>query len=93
MDFSWDNGNIAHIAKHEVTPAEAEQVIENNPFDVQQESRNGESRTFNLGETSAGRILVVIVTSRQEKIRVVTARVANKKERKFYLNQKDIYDA
>jgi uncharacterized DUF497 family protein len=50
--------------------------------------RNGEARTVHLGETDAGRVLLVVVTERDEMYRVVTARPADRKERAFYLNHK-----
>jgi hypothetical protein len=30
LGFDWDEANIAHIAKHDVKPHEAEEVITNN---------------------------------------------------------------
>lgn len=92
MQFHWDNGNIEHIARHEVTPREAEQVIQNDPLDVGAALRNGETRTVHLGETDAGRVLVVVVTERDAMYRVVTARPADRKERAFYLNNKAAID-
>jgi uncharacterized DUF497 family protein len=60
--FHWDAGNVDHIAKHGITPAEAEQVILNNPFDLELQVRNGETRIPQLGETDGGRVLVVVTT-------------------------------
>ena len=88
MQFDWNEGNISHIALHGVTPEEAEQVIQNQPLDAGTVLRNGEMRTVHLGETSAGRILHVVVTERGETYRVVTARDAHKKERAFYSKYK-----
>jgi uncharacterized DUF497 family protein len=73
MDFDWDSANIEHIARHNVTPEEAEQVIQNVPLDAPAELRNGEKRTVNLGKTDAGRVLVVVVTERNSMYRVVSA--------------------
>ena len=86
--FHWDAGNVDHIAKHGITPAEAEQVILNNPFDLEFQVRNGETRIPQLGETDAGRVLVVVTTMREELIRVVTAFPADVRLRKFYYAQK-----
>lgn len=86
--FHWDEGNVDHIAKHGITPAEAEQVILNNPFDLELQVRNGETRIPQLGETDAGRVLVVVTTMREELIRVVTAFPADVRLRKFYHTQK-----
>jgi uncharacterized protein len=88
MQFQWDNANIEHIALHGVSPEEAEQVIENEPLDAGAVLRNGEMRTVHLGETDAGRVLIVVVTERDGMYRVVTARPADRKERAFYSNHK-----
>jgi uncharacterized DUF497 family protein len=58
--FLWDKENISHIARHHVSRSEAEQVIENNPFDLERQIRNGESRILHLGETTTGRVLFVV---------------------------------
>ena len=88
MLFDWDNGNIEHIALHGITPEEVEQGIENDPLDVGVVLRNGEMRTVHLGETDAGKVLVVITTERDNMFRVVTARPAKRKERAFYSKHK-----
>ena len=88
MQFHWDNANIEHIALHEVSAEEAEQVIDNEPLDAGAVLRNGEMRTVHLGETDAGRVLIVVVTERDGMPRVVTARPADRKERAFYSNHK-----
>jgi uncharacterized DUF497 family protein len=88
MDFNWDSNNIEHITRRNVTPEEAEQVIQNDPFDAPAAIRNGEMRTIHLGETDTGRVLIVVVTERTSMHRVVTARPAKKKERAFYSKYK-----
>jgi uncharacterized DUF497 family protein len=42
--FDWDDENRAHIAAHKVSCAEAEQVINNEPFDLELQAVNGEER-------------------------------------------------
>lgn len=66
-------GDIDHIARHRVQPVEAEQVILNDPVDLGIEIVEGEERFVNLGATSQGRILLVVTTWREDRIRVVTA--------------------
>jgi uncharacterized DUF497 family protein len=88
MQFDWDADNTDHIARHNVRPVEAEEVIELNPLDADTVFRNGETRTIIFGPTSAGRMLAVIVTERGNRLRVVTARDANRKEREFYATHK-----
>jgi uncharacterized DUF497 family protein len=87
--FHWDAANHKHIfERHGITSDEAEQVILNNPFDLEFQVRNGESRIAQIGETDRGRVLVVVTTAREELIRVVTAFPASARLRKFYYTQK-----
>lgn len=71
--FDWDEANISHIGEHGVLSFEAEEVIANNPLDLSYEIRQGEPRFRQVGETFAGRILVVISTERHGCTRVITA--------------------
>lgn len=84
MEFEWDEHNRAHIARHKVRPEEAEQVVLNDPLDVEVQLQNGEERIVQIGETRRGRILVVVTTWRREKTRVVTAFSANKQLKELY---------
>ena len=86
--FDWDQENISHIAKHGIAPDEAEQVVLNDPIDLTIQMGDGEERIPQVGETNAGRILVVISTWRDELIRVVTAFPAKSTLRKLYLAQR-----
>ena len=87
-NFDWDDSNLQHIAEHNVKPEEAEQVILNRPVDLGSELRSGEERIAQIGETDAGRDLVVISTKVNEKIRVVTAWPANKNYRRYFASLK-----
>jgi len=86
--FDWDNENIEHFAKHQITPSEAEQVVLNLPIDLEAELRNGEERVPHIGETDTGRILVVVTTMRGKKVRVVTVWPAKEKLRRYFQTQK-----
>ena len=86
--FDWDEENIGHIAKHNVVPEEAEQVVRNRPLDLEAELRNGEERIPHVGETDAGRILIVVSTMSGKKIRVVTAWPAKERFRRYFQTQK-----
>lgn len=92
LQFDWNSANISHLAKHDISPAEAEQVILNEPIDIGFDLRDGEERIAQIGETNTGRMLVVITTIRQERIRIVTAFPAKKRLRNFYLTQRKIKD-
>ncbi len=67
---------------------EAEQVITNEPFDLEFQVMNGEERFVQLGETDAGRILVAVSTWRKTLIRVITAFDAHKAMKRIYIAQK-----
>lgn len=86
MEFDWDTANIEHIARHGVTPEEAEQAVED-PERVASEtySKDGEARVRVTGLTYDERLITAIVTMRPVKrIRVVTARPASPRERQEY---------
>jgi uncharacterized DUF497 family protein len=86
--FEWDDANLRHIADHDVSVTEIEEVILNNPLDLEFESMSGEERVRQIGETNAGRLLVVVSTWRGDAIRVVTSCPASKLLRTLYLTQK-----
>jgi uncharacterized protein len=90
--FDWDEANRKHVAEHGVTPSEVEEVITNDPLDLEEQFRNGEERLMQIGETDALRILVVITTWRGNKIRVVTAFPATPQLRQFYTAHKGLGD-
>lgn len=71
--FEWDDQNAAHIALHNVTLNEVEQVIANDPIKLEVIIRKGERRTVCAGWTDSGRVLKVVYTVRNGRIRVVTA--------------------
>lgn len=88
LRFFWEEENIRHLARHEISPVEAEEVIGNRPCDLESELRNGEERVVQVGETDTGRILIVVSTSREQKTRVVTAWPANDRLRRYFQTQK-----
>jgi uncharacterized DUF497 family protein len=91
--FDWDDGNTTHVARHNVKPDEAEQVVLGASLPLKTEERSGEERHTELGETSAGRLLVVVWTWRRRKIRVVTAFPADRKWRALWRRIQRRHDA
>lgn len=86
IEFEWDKHNIEHLHRHRVEPGECEQVFFNIPLVVKPDFPHSsvEQRYFALGKTNMDRALVVIFTIRKRRLRVITARDANKKERRRY---------
>jgi hypothetical protein len=44
VEFDWDAENAKHLAAHEVTRTEFEQVLNNNPLDLAYEWIDNEAR-------------------------------------------------
>lgn len=77
----WDPWNSAHIRKHHVSIAEAEEACESEI--KTKETYDGRLMVF--GVTKKGRFLITVVASREEEsFYVVTARSMNRKERRWY---------
>jgi uncharacterized DUF497 family protein len=87
--FDWNEANIAHIAEHGVTPAEAEEAVTHKQIFLNYALRGGEDRFMLIGETRSRRVLIVIVTPRNALTRVVTAYPAKPPHRAFYFVERD----
>jgi uncharacterized DUF497 family protein len=79
----WDDWNIAHIARHRVTPEEVEQVCHGHFVLL----RGKKGRVIIVGPTHRRRLLAVVLEPEPEEEGVyypVTARPAARKERRLY---------
>ncbi len=86
-EFEWDQGNRdKNLLKHRVTDEECEEVF----FDTKKRvlkdvlHSNHEVRHILIGQTKRQRVLFVVFTTRNQKIRIISARDLNKKERSLY---------
>jgi len=87
VGFDWDDGNIyKNEKKHGLKWQLIEEVFFNEPLLLLEDLKhsNNECRCFALGQTDDGTTLFVVLTKRVEKIRVISARHMNKKERTIY---------
>ena len=85
--FEWDEANAhKNWERHRVSPEEAEDVFFNDPLVVRSDIRRSrrEKRYLALGQTSAGRCLFVAFTVRGSRVRVVSVRDMNRRERSAY---------
>lgn len=63
QQFTWDLHNLDHVAQHSVRPEEVEQVLSGPILDLDHRvTEDGEHRWTAVGETAAGRLLVVVWT-------------------------------
>jgi uncharacterized DUF497 family protein len=86
--FDWDEANLAHIAKHNVSQQEAERVILGDRLDMElqiADDSDAEERLQQLGETAKGRILQLVTPWRGRKVRVISAWEAPKQLKLYYL--------
>lgn len=84
LEFDWDVENTRYLAAHKVTPAEFEQVMDNDPLELGYELIDAEERFRSIGLTNRGRLLLVVWTPRGGKIRAVTAfRASTSNKRDF----------
>jgi uncharacterized protein len=85
--FEWDKHNTEKIkTKHDVTAVECEQIFFNIPVIAGEDVKHSkiENRFYVLGQTDAGRLLFMVFTVRNDKLRVISARDMNRKERRVY---------
>ena len=76
LNFDWDDANQNHLARHDVTPQEAEEVILGGPLYSELQPAEGsgeEERLLQLGETARGRIPQLLTTWRSGRVRVISA--------------------
>ncbi len=89
LDFEWDTRKAStNLRKHRLSFEIACQVFLD-PFVCIVEAGiiEGESRDAAIGLSEDWRLLYVVYTLREEKIRIISARVATSMERKLYESQ------
>ena len=86
MRFRPDPTKAAsNLKKHGVSFADAEGVLQDPlAVTVEDPDAEGEQRFISIGLGSAGELLVVVWTERDDECRVISARRATRKERKQY---------
>lgn len=85
--FEWDENKAqSNVAKHSVAFEEAATVFaDDNSLTIDDPEHSvNEKRFVTIGISAHKKILVVVYTERNDKIRIISARQASKKERKQY---------
>lgn len=87
ISFDWDEGNKnKNLTLHQVMDQECEEVF----FDPDKKTykdvlhSDEEERFLLVGKTKKFRLLFVVFTKREKKIRVISARDLNRREKHLY---------
>jgi uncharacterized DUF497 family protein len=93
VEFEWDEAkNRTNIAKHGISFELARQIFDGVVWSrIDQRLDYGETRIIAIGVVEQAAILVVAHTERRGRIRIISARRANRRERKRYHDE--IYKA
>jgi len=88
LEFEWDKGNTnKNLKKHDITDSESEEVFSNKPLLLSLDKKHSietEVRYHALGKTNSDKAMFISLTVRNNKVRIISARKANKRERKIY---------
>ena len=85
MKYQWDKNKAAsNLQKHGIEFADAVSVFSDDLAITIPDNRFDEDRFVAIGMDAFGRILVIVFTWRGEDIRLISARLAERRERKQY---------
>ncbi len=87
LQFEWDQAKAArNHEKHGVSFHEASSVFRDPLAKVVPDptDRSGEDRAIMMGQSDAGRLLLIVFTERTDRIRIISAREATRRERHGY---------
>ncbi len=86
LEFEWDEANKIKIRlRHNITTIEAEQAFFSNYSIFSDDKHSAREKRYQIvGPNNAGQILFIVFTLRNNKIRIISARLASKKERNSY---------
>lgn len=86
MSYEWDAGkNVANQMKHGISFEEAVLIFEGDVLTGVDTRRDyGETRKISIGAIQDLIVIVVVHTDRNGLIRIISARLANRKERQKY---------
>ena len=85
MKYQWDkNKATSNLKKHGIEFADAVSVFSDELAITIPDNRFDEERFVTIGMDGFGRILVIVFTWRSEDIRLISARLAERRERKQY---------
>ena len=86
IEFEWDKGNIdKNVKKHSIENREAEEVFLNDPLISEDEIHSRTEKRYQcLGITDKNKKLFISFTIRKDKVRIISVRNMDKKEKEKY---------
>lgn len=85
MELEWNSRKAAaNLRKHGIDFADAATVVYDDRAITIPEARSDEERFVTIGMDALGRILVIVYTWRDERLRLISARKATPRERRQY---------
>jgi len=86
--FEWDDSNLRKIRAHRIRPEEVEEALSREPMLIYEQDANGEVRHVYYGETEHNRLLAIVLTERNGRIRVITAYDLDAGQKRDYLRRR-----
>lgn len=86
-EIIWTEADVAHLARHGVTPDEVEEVLATGPVwrRGRKHPETGRESLYALGQTDVGRYLFIVLSPRGKgRARCVTAREMDEKAGRYY---------
>lgn len=86
-EIVWTETDVAHLARHGVTPEEVEEVLAAGPVWRRGRAHPATRRKslYAFGQTSAGRYLFIVLSPRElGRARCITAMDMDEKARRYY---------
>ncbi|HKV08224.1 MAG TPA: BrnT family toxin [Thermoanaerobaculia bacterium] len=87
MEFEWDPKKATENFKKHGVPFHEAATVFGDPSSIPYEDPThsiGETRFILMGTSVQGRILMVSFTERKERLRIISAREATRRERRIY---------
>jgi uncharacterized protein len=86
--FNWDRHNLKKIQAHRIRVEEVELALSRDPILIYEQDVDSEARFVYYGETDQGRLLAIVVTERNDCIRVITAYELDAGQKRDYLERR-----
>ncbi len=84
MDYEWDEDkNLKNINIHKLDFLDADLVFENEYKITNAAPNSNEKRFLDFAEVN-GKVLALVYTLRDDRVRVISFRIASRKERRFF---------